>query len=402
MPRAKHNGAYRPPIGDEILKFVGRSDWKAKAELIIEKKSGRVRQAGAAQAEGEFVRLFKRACESDLFCFLDGVLNYWFLDPGWHREVCQWLTRVPPYRKMLLMPRNHGKTSIVAQGMPLHMLIQPAAANLYFPNQPGTNLRLVLAGETEEMAIRNLRVIKHALENNTLLRALWPHVCWDNPKKQAQKWSDDTIIVPRDTPFAEPTIRAIGVGGAVTGMHPICLIKDDLTTQRAANEPATMAKAIAWHQDSRALLSNPDTDLEFITGTRWAVYDLPGFIIENDKTVEVNTKWRRIVEDGQLLWPGKYGFEGAIEQLQHEHGIKFQFLFMNEATGGDATDFTLSDLRSYELRNGVIRFTENEQDATLERAINEPMKEPTPPRGSDLYQALSLSNLQYLRNTRSL
>jgi hypothetical protein len=163
-----------------------------------------------------------------------------------------------------------------------------------------------------------------------------------------------------------------------------------------------MAKAIAWHQDSRALLSNPDTDLEFITGTRWAVYDLPGFIIENDKTVEVNTKWRRIVEDGQLLWPGKYGFEGAIEQLQHEHGIKFQFLFMNEATGGDATDFTLSDLRSYELRNGVIRFTETEQDATLERAINEPLKEPTPPRGSDLYQALSLSNLQYLRNTRSL
>jgi len=387
---------------DRLIELMGDDSWKRRAELVVEKKTGKVRQAGASRAQGEFVRLFKATCEQDLFAFLDGVMNYYFLDPVLHRAVCDWLTRVPPHRKMLLMPRNHGKTVIVAQGLPLHAMIQPAATNIYYPGMVGSHLRLVLAGETQEMAVRNLRVIKTALENNILLRALWPHIVWTNPRRESQKWADDSIIIPRDTNFAEPTIRAIGVGGAVTGMHPIMLIKDDLTTQTAANEPPTMAKAIEWHQDSRALFANPDRDLEFITGTRWANYDLPGFIQDNDPTVEINTEWRRVVDrEGKILWPYKYGFPRAIERLQKEHGIKFPLLFLNEPMGEGLTDFLLSDLREYELAGGVLRFTENELDDQLRTAVNAPEREPELKRGMDFYTAYSLSNMEYLRNTRA-
>jgi hypothetical protein len=377
---------------------------RQKTELVVDRKSGRVRQAGADRPEGQFVQMFKRQCELSLYTFMDGVLNYWFLDPSLHKPVADWLTTTPPYRKMLIMPRNHGKTSIVAQALPLHAMIQPRGGNIYFQGEPGSYLRLVLAGETEEMAVRNLRVIKGALENNVLLRALWPHICWDNPRRQSAKWSDDAIIIPRDTNFPEPTIRAIGVGGAVTGMHPNMLIKDDLTTQRAANEPPTMHKAIEWHQDSRALFANPDTDLEFITGTKWAAYDLPGYIMDSDPTVQVNTEWRKVVCDGKVLWPFKYGYPGAIEQLQKEHGTKFPLLFMNEVSGSDLTDFLLSDLREYVLVGGeLIQFEENEFDVGLADAMNKPAPEkPEITRGADLYTALSVDNLSYFRNTRSL
>lgn len=385
-----------------LLEAMGGDEWKRRAELVIERKTGKVRQAGAARAEGAFIEMFKRTCERDLYAFMRGVMNHYFLDPNLHKAVCDWLTTVPPHRKMLLMPRNHGKTTLVAQGIPLHAMIQPAATNIYYPKMPGTYLRLVLAGETEEMAVRNLRYIKMALENNALLRALWPHCVWENPRKQAPKWSDDTIIIPRDTQFAEPTIRAIGVGGAITGMHPIMLIKDDLTTQKAANEPPTMAKSIEWHTDSRALFANPDTDLEFITGTRWANFDLPGYIADTDKTVEINKEWRRVVQDGKVLWPFKYGYPGAIEQLQKEHGIKFNLLYMNEAMGDGLTDFLLSDLREYELSNGVIHFVENELDEGLRVAVEKPEEEVKLTRGMPLYTALTIGNLQYLRNTRSL
>jgi len=385
------------PDSDEFAERLRR-----KTELVVDRRTGRVRQAGASEPEGQFVQMFKRQCESSLYTFLDGVLNYWFMDPELHKPVCDWLTTTPPYRKMLLMPRNHGKTAMVAQGLPLHAMIQPRGRNIYFSGEPGSHLRLVLAGETEEMAVRNLRVIKGALENNVLLRALWPHVVWDNPRRQSAKWSDDAIIIPRDTNFPEPTIRAIGVGGAVTGLHPNMLIKDDLTTQKAANEPPTMQKAIEWHLDSRALFANPDTDLEFITGTKWAAYDLPGYIMDSDPTVQVNVEWRKVVSDGKVLWPFKYGYDGAIAQLQKEHGTKFPLLFMNEVSGSDLTDFLVSDLREYEIVNGAVRFEENEFDVGLDKAVNEPARKAESVRGVDLYTALSVGNLDYLRNTRSL
>lgn len=360
-----------------------------------------MRQAGAAEAEGKFVRQFKLVCEGSLFAFLDGVMNYWFLEAPLHKPVCDWLTKMPPFRKMLMMPRNHGKSTIVGRGIPLHALIQPKDTNIYFPGEPGTHLRLVMAGETEERAKEHMRVVKAALENNVLLRALWPHVCWDNPRRQAPTWSDTSIIVPRDVEYPEATIRAIGVGGAITGAHPNMLIKDDLTTERAANEPPTMQKAIEWHLDSRALFEDPEKNLEFITGTRWAAYDLPGFILENDPTVQVNEEWRQVVKDGQVIYPWKYGYSGAVAQLQKEHGVKFSLLFMNQVAGSDLTDFLLSDLRPYELKNGVIRFVEDERDEEIAKSMNRPV-ENTNTRGMDFYTALSSGNLEYLRNTRSL
>lgn len=376
--------------------------WLKRAELVIERKSGKVRQAGAAQAEGRFIQQFKLVCESSLYAFLDGVMNYWFLEPALHKPVCDWLTTFPAYRKMLMMPRNHGKSTIVGRGIPLHALIQNKDSNLYFPGEPGTHLRLVMAGETEERSKEHMRVVKSALENNVLLRALWPHVVWDNPRRQAPSWSDTAIIVPRDTEYPESTIRAIGVGGAITGSHPNMLIKDDLTTERAANEPPTMQKAIEWHLDSRALFEDPEKNLEFITGTRWAAYDLPGYIQDNDATVEVNKLWRRVVDDqNRVIYPWKYGYPGAVDQLMKEHGVKFSLLFLNEVSGKDLTDFLLSDLRDYEIKNGVIRFVEDHRDDELAAAMDQRPPEPDT-RGADLYTALSLGNMDYLRNTRSL
>src|SRR6185503_12178417 len=145
-------------------------------------------------AEGKLVLDFKKRCETSLYCFLDGVMNYWFFDPNLHKPVCDWLQTCPPYRKMLLMPRNHGKSTIVGRGIPLHAMIQPADHNIYYKGQPGAELRCVMAGETEARAISHMRVIKGALENNVLLRALWPHICWDNPRHQAPKWSDTELI----------------------------------------------------------------------------------------------------------------------------------------------------------------------------------------------------------------
>lgn len=370
-----------------------------RAELVVERKSGRVRQAGASAAEGEFVVQFRTQCEQSLYCFLVGVMNYYFLHPVFHKQVCDWLIKLPPYRKLLLMPRNHGKTAIVEQGIPLHAMIQSKDTNIYFPGDPGTFTRALLIGETLDLAIRNLRVVKTHLENNILLRSLWPQVAWEKPSRDAEKWSDSALILPRSTAFAEPTLMAIGVGGAVTGLHPNMQIKGDLTTQTAANEPPTMHKAIEYHKDSRALFATPERDIEFITATYWAAYDLPNHIEKNDPTVEVNTRWRKVVEDGQVLWPGgPYDYPGAIEDLKTQHGTKFTLLYMNTVEGSELTDFSLADVRRYDVKGDTVFFNEDDRDTQLNDVINPP---PQPQGWVPINEGLSMQKVEYLRKCRA-
>jgi hypothetical protein len=154
------------------------------------------------------------------------------------------------------------------------------------------------------------------------------------------------IQVARDESF-------VVVGGTVHN----CLLKDDLTTERAANEPATMALAIRWHRDSRALLSNPNEDLEWITATRWAASDLVADILD-DPTVAVNEKWRSIVDPatGEPIWPEHptYGNPEGRAQLKREHGPRFSLLYENALTEAGLLLFAPEHLQYAQLLPGEV------------------------------------------------
>jgi hypothetical protein len=341
---------------------------------VVAQRNGEARQAGATQAEGSTVRAWRERAEASLYFFAVGILGYEFLSPHLHKPICDWLTRVPPYRKLLIIPRGHGKTTLVGQSLPLHVWVQPRATNLYFPGQPGSAARVLLVGETEQRATDHLRVIQAHLESNELLRALWPHLAWTNPRRQARKWNDTELIVPREREWPDPSLRAIGVGGATTGAHPNVLVKDDLTTERAANEPSTMANAILWHTNSRALLASPATDLEFITCTRWAVNDLPGHVMDHDPTVEVNTDWRTITDGDTPIWPEHptYGAPGAIAALMAEFGTRFPLLYQNSVVDSGLVDFAAAELRRFELQGDSLHFSEDDRDTALATSMNAP------------------------------
>lgn len=278
----------------------------APREIVVDRRTGLARQAGATMADGNFVQGLRLRAEGSLYVFAKAIIGRDYLTKSLHLPMCDWLQAVPPRRKLALWPREHCKTSIVAHCLPLHILLQPSERNIYFPGEPGENQRITLVGETETRGKDALRVIKAACENNELLRALWPHRLWDNPRQQALKWNDTEVILPRKAEYPDPHIRAIGVGGAVTGSHPSVLIKDDLVTLEAANSPVVMQTAIEWHVASRALI-NADNALEFIIGTRWAVNDLYAYIQERDPSVE--TVVRSVVESGACIYPQKFSLE---------------------------------------------------------------------------------------------
>lgn len=355
--------AYQP--GDEQL---------SAREVVID-ANGQPRQAGALMPEGEYIKRYKRRAEESLFIFAKGVLARHFLTRHFHRDICNWLQVCPPFRKLLIMPREHVKTGIVSGALPQHIIIQPAETNIYFPGLEGSECRILLSGETAYMAEKNLRVIQSTFEENRIFRAFWPHRVWHgNPKSLSGMWNNQGMIVPRENEWPDPTIRAVGVGGAVTGSRPNVMIKDDLTTFAAANSDVIMDEAIEWHKASRALLDKYEIEsglqsLEFMAATRWAVYDLVSYVIDHDPSVEVcDERFHRIIRDGRILWPEKYT-EADVEQLRREHGSNFFLLYLNTPADPSLVDFDTALIRNFEIIGDSVAFTGDERDALLETAI---------------------------------
>lgn len=345
-------------------------------ELVVDRRTGKARQAGAAPtAGGEADQLlqWRKHFQGSLYAFTKGVLRRRYLSPVLHKGVCRFITRIPPRRKLLMLPREHAKTTIISHGLPLHMIVQDAETNLYFPpallpasTEPidGSDVRMYLCGETLGRARDHIRVVRTVLESNQRFRAFWPHRCWDNPRRQAKAWNNEEIIIPRENEFPDPTLRAMGVDGAITGAHPLVLIKDDLISNEAADSAAVMTTAIQWHIDSRALI-NRDECLEFIIGTHWAVGDLYCYIEAEDPTVEIAK--RACIEDGRTIYGPPHGpfTPEKIEQLRREFKSRFPLLYMNSVSDPDLVDFLESDLREFVIENGFIHFTEGERDAVL-------------------------------------
>lgn len=345
-------------------------------EVVVD-KNGVPRQAGTSCQEGEFIVKLRQKAEDSLYFFCKGVLNRHFLTPTLHKPVCEFQQRTPPFHKLTLMPREHAKTAIISGGLPLHILIQPAVTNCYFPGIEGSECRILLAGETQDLAEKNLRVLEAVHSTNKLFRILWPHRVWDNAKRQSKVWNAKALIFPRENEWPDPTIWAKGTDGAVTGSRPNVMIKDDLISLEASRSPTVMGNAIEWHRASRALLDSYEKEsglfgLEFIIGTRWSVYDLYSDIIDNDPSVEViNERFHQISRKGKILWPEKHTKE-TIRWLMdyHKDNGMFYLLYMNNAADPSLVDFDLDAVRDFQFVKNHILFDRNpEIDDALELMV---------------------------------
>lgn len=378
--------------------------YKGPEEFVIDRKTGQIRQAGSSTPEGNFIKDFRTAAERSLYVFAKGVLGMSRLNRSLHREMCLWLTKCPPQRKLLLMPRDHLKTSMVGRALPIHILIQPKEHNIYQPGKDGASTRILLANETATNAEHQLRWIQARFETNDIMRALWPHRCWDQPRRDSRKWSEKEMIIPREVDSPEGSIETIGVGGAVVGRHYDVLIKDDLISMDAANSAIVMHTAIEWHLASRALMDHPDESLEFTIGTRWAVHDLYSEIMDNDPSVQYIV--RRAFEDSKPIMPEIFN-TNALNQLLKELGPRFYLLYMNEATAGELVDFDMDLVRYYKIfGTQQISFKEDGRDLELDEPDfkDAPLVPPTasgPMRlNKDTYDMIFSRN-QFLRRVRS-
>lgn len=226
----------------------------------------------------EKIAALKKACETDLRFLAKTVLGMTKWDDTLHRDLEKFLKN-PSKQKLILMPRGHLKTSLVTVAWVIQqVLINP-------------NIRILINNAVWDNARKILDQISDYLTTKSLLPEIYGPF-----KTNACRWTRDEIEVAQKTDVTKrgATVSTGGVETAQTGMHFDLIVHDDLVERNNVGTRDQIQKVITFYRDSLDLL-DPGGRMVVI-GTRWALGDLYGFIMDNEMSSLNGTRFKDEVE----------------------------------------------------------------------------------------------------------
>lgn len=144
--------------------------------------------------------------------------------------------------------REHYKSTIITFGKNIQDILASHGENP-LEEWKGREVTIGIFSFNRPAAKKFLRQIKIEFEDNQALKQLFPDILYQNPKKEAPKWSeDDGIVVKRKSNPRESTVEATGlVDGQPTGMHYVIRSYDDVVTLESARSAEMIKKTTqAW------------------------------------------------------------------------------------------------------------------------------------------------------------
>lgn len=248
----------------------------------------------------------KQAAESDLLTFIKLIAPHRVLGQC-HKDVIKWWNRPNASdHQMLLLPRDHQKSTLVAYRVAWEITRNPAITILYISSTSG-------------LAEKQLQFVKDILDSPRY-RRYWPEMIHEDEGKR-EKWTNSEIQVDHPLRKAEgvrdSTVFTAGLTTNITGLHCNIAVLDDVVV----NENAYTKEGRDKVERQYSLLASIETGgaQEWIVGTRYHPRDLYGTLIEvnydvyNEDGEVIESKpvyevWQKEVEDlgdgtGQFLWP---------------------------------------------------------------------------------------------------
>jgi predicted phage terminase large subunit-like protein len=192
--------------------------------------------------ESERIASLRHLCRTDLYFLLRYGLRRADAEHQWIFERCREIQEKPDGH-LDLWSREHYKSAIITYAKTIQDILASHGDNP-IPLWGGREVTVGIFSHTRGIAKRFLRQIKFEFEQNELLKEWFPDILYDNPHKQAPKWSeDDGIVVKRKSNPAEATVEAWGVvDGQPIGKHFFILVYDDVVVPESVTTPEMMQK----------------------------------------------------------------------------------------------------------------------------------------------------------------
>lgn len=289
----------------------------------------------------------RAAAEADLETFIRLVAPYQVLGAV-HQEWCRWATsEATRNHQLTLLPRDHGKSRMIAFKVAWRITRQP-------------DVRILYISATSNLAEKQLHFIKNILLS-PIYRRYWPEMVNPN-ENDREKWTNSEISVDHPKRKAEairdPTVFTGGLTTGLTGLHCDVAVLDDVVVPENAYTEEGRDK-VARQYSLLSSIEGSDME-EWVVGTRYHPNDLYASMLEMESETYIDGEegekesiydvFERVVEDvgdgtGSFLWPrqrrkdGKeFGFDASIlakKRAKYLDKSQFRAQYYNDPNSGD-------------------------------------------------------------------
>lgn len=267
------------------------------------------------KSESEQDRADKRLeAESSLEYFIQLIHPRRCLGSIHRRIIKEWTRQGASTHQLLLLPRDHMKSTLVAYRIAWELTKDPS-------------LRILLISSTSNLAVKQLKFIKDILVSDTY-RLFWPDMVIPEEAKREQ-WTAREISVDhpkrKEWSIREPSIFTAGLTSNIVGLHCDIAVLDDVVVDSNAYIEDGRDKVRTQY----GYLSSVETvgdAREWVVGTRYHPKDLYNDLIEMEieetdelgnvcKTAKLFEVIQEQVESlgdgsGEFLWPRMQGPDG--------------------------------------------------------------------------------------------
>lgn len=292
-------------------------------------------------SKSEQKAILRHYFRTDLFFLIYGGLGRRDLYDPWLFARCKEV-EAEPNGILDLWAREHYKSTIITYAKTIQDILASHGDDP-LPEWKGKEITFGIFSHTRPIAKGFLNQIKTEFEGNQLLKDVFPDVLYQNPEREAPKWSEDGgIIVRRKSNPKESTVEAWGVvDGQPTGKHFNVLIYDDLVTEKSVTSEEMRKKTM----DQLALSYNLGAHggVKRFIGTRYHLHDAYKTIIERG-TVKV--RMHPATDDGTV--DGEPVFlekEALLEKRRDMGSFVFGCQMLQNPQSEDNQNFDIADLR---------------------------------------------------------
>jgi hypothetical protein len=274
-------------------------------------------------------------CLTDRFYLLVKVCNRIDMLHPWIYARCREVEKAPG-GFIDLWAREHYKSTIITFGGSIQRILQ------------NPEITIGLFSHVNSIAADFLRQIKVELETNQTLKTVFSDILWQDPQRQAQRWSvDGGLVVKRKTNPKEATMEASGlVDGMPTGKHFRLRIYDDVVTDKSVYTPEQITKTTDAYSLSQSLgIEGGD---EWMIGTRYSYADTYEWILKRGALkARIYAATNTGLRDGK---PILFSQEEWNKRLLKNTDNDIACQYLQNPLSGQQRMFDVGDLQTYEVR----------------------------------------------------